>query len=91
MGKLPTVCESGGMRILLYFDDHDPPHFHIVGEDRAEVHINYEQDGFYKAGKLSAKKERMIKDWIDEYYDDIMKAWNLCREFQDPGKIPPLY
>lgn len=59
---MPTVCEFGGMRILLYFDDHDLPHIHIVGEDKAEVYINYIQDGFYKAGKLPVKKERMIKD-----------------------------
>jgi hypothetical protein len=89
--NLPTVSEFGGMKILLYFDDHDPPHVHIIGEDRAEVYINYEQDGFYKAGVLPVKKEKVIKEWINAYYDDIMKAWNLCREFQNPGKIPPLY
>lgn len=60
--KMPTVCEFGGMKILLYYDDHDPPHLHIVGEDRAEIYINYKEDGLYKGGKLPAKKEREIKD-----------------------------
>lgn len=88
---MPAICEFGGMKILIYFDDHDPPHLHIVGEDKAEVNINYVEDGFYKAGKLPAKKERMIREWIDNFYVDIMNAWILCREFQAPGKIPPLY
>jgi hypothetical protein len=32
-----------------------------------------------------------ILEWLDKWRDDIMKAWNDCRDSIEPSKIPPLY
>jgi hypothetical protein len=37
---MPVVAIVDGMLILLFFNDHDPPHFHVeYGEHRARVSI----------------------------------------------------
>lgn len=27
---MPRICKFGGMTIVLYYNDHDPPHFHVI-------------------------------------------------------------
>lgn len=84
---MPKISEFSGMKIYVYFDDHDPPHFHIRGQDKAEIYI---KTGAYKNGLLPLKKQRDILQWLNEYRNDIMEAWNNCTEFRVPRKIPPL-
>lgn len=30
---MPTVLRSGTLRIVIYPNDHDPPHAHVIGPD----------------------------------------------------------
>lgn len=84
---MPKISEFKGMKIYVYFDDHDPPHFHVRGEDKAEIYIN---TGKYKNGLLPLKKQRDIIVWLNKHRNDIMKTWKDCQEFKEPRKIPPL-
>jgi hypothetical protein len=37
---MPEICRFFGMVITMYFNDHDPPHFHVrYGHARAAVAI----------------------------------------------------
>ncbi|WP_353616310.1 DUF4160 domain-containing protein [Bacillus sp. es.034] len=27
---MPKISEFGGISIYLYYNDHDPPHFHVI-------------------------------------------------------------
>lgn len=36
---MPKISEFHGMKIYLYYDDHDPPHFHVRGQDKTRVKI----------------------------------------------------
>ncbi|MBM4423228.1 MAG: DUF4160 domain-containing protein [Chloroflexi bacterium] len=38
---MPEISRFFGIIIRMYFDDHDPPHFHaIYGNDEAQLTIN---------------------------------------------------
>ena len=38
---MPEICRFYGIIIRMYYDDHNPPHFHAVyGDDEASVNIN---------------------------------------------------
>lgn len=84
---MPKITEFNGMKIYVYFDDHDPPHFHVRGQDKAEIYIN---TGEYKNGLLPLKKRRDILIWLNKYRNDIMETWIDCQEYRKPRKIPPL-
>ncbi|GAA0432130.1 DUF4160 domain-containing protein [Lentibacillus halophilus] len=71
----------------MYFDDHDPPHFHVRGQNKAEIYIG---SGRYKNGSLPIKKQRDVIVWLNRNKRAIMKAWNDCKDDNMPQKIPPL-
>ena len=87
---MPRISRFGGMTIVLYYNDHDPPHIHIVGEYKTRIEIN---TGEYLKGDnpLPRNKEKEVLRWLELWHDDIMEGWNACREGYVPNKIPPLY
>jgi len=32
-----TVLRSGGFRIVIYLDDHEPAHVHVIGDGEAKI------------------------------------------------------
>lgn len=34
---MPTIKDFGGFRITMYFEDHNPPHFHVVSPTQEAV------------------------------------------------------
>ncbi len=38
---MPEICRFYGIVIYMYYDEHNPPHFHAeYGEDEAQININ---------------------------------------------------
>jgi len=88
---LPRISTFGGMTIVVYYNDHKPPHFHIIyGEVRCRIII---ETGEYMQGrsKLPKTKEKDIRTWLELNRSDMMKVWNDCMANRKPNKIPPLY
>ncbi|QSS99757.1 DUF4160 domain-containing protein [Pontibacillus sp. ALD_SL1] len=87
---MPTISHFGGIAIHLYYNDHDPPHFHVNYSGlltRIEIDTGeYVNDD----SPLPRGKEKEVLKWLDIHKDDMMKAWNDCRHNQVPDKIPPL-
>ena len=77
------------MSIYLYFDDHDPPHFHVRGQDKTRVNI---MTGEYLDGdpSLPRSKEKKLIEWLEIHKTDMINAWNACRDGDNPNKIQPL-
>jgi Domain of unknown function (DUF4160) len=34
---MPTVLRKDGMRVVIYVDDHEPPHVHVFGDRETKV------------------------------------------------------
>jgi hypothetical protein len=88
---VPRISNFGGMTIAMYFNDHIPPHFHVVyGDLITRIEIG---SGAYMKGNLPLPKpkEKDILDWLNEYRNAIMNAWDDCRVKRTPRKVPPLY
>jgi hypothetical protein len=87
---VPRISKFAGLTIVLYYNDHDPPHFHVIGENQTRIGI---ETGAYLKGDnpLPSSKEKDVLKWLEMWRNDIMKGWNDCREGKEPAKIPPLY
>jgi Domain of unknown function (DUF4160) len=88
---MPMISKFGGISIHLYYNDHDPPHFHVMYSGfmtRIEI-----MTGEYVRGDeaLPSSKEKDVMKWLQLYKDDMMNAWDACRRKMTPCKIPPLY
>jgi hypothetical protein len=60
---MPEITRFLGIVILMYFDDHEPPHFHVrYNEYRADVSV---QELNVLAGYLPAKVRGLVQEWAE--------------------------
>ena len=84
---MPTISEFFGIKIILRFIDHNPPHFHaIYQQDKVVVEI---ENGKVK-GEISERALRMILEWLDLHREEIKVAWEQASKGETPNKIEPL-
>ena len=70
---VPTVHRIGAIRICIYLDDHNPPHFHaLLGNDGVAIKI---ADRTVLAGSLPARALRVVLDWAESNQDLLATAW----------------
>ena len=70
---MPVVKRFGGFLIAMYFEDHNPPHVHVVTpDDEAFVSI---ADGEIFQGALPVKFRKTALKWIAANKDELMKLW----------------
>jgi len=58
---MPCIARLGGIRIDMYYRDHNPPHFHAIhGDDEALFRI---ADLGIEKGSLPAADEHAVRVW----------------------------
>jgi hypothetical protein len=83
---MPVVAVIDGIKILFYYRDHSPAHFHLIhAMFEAQVAID---DGRYLelSGKISRSQRRKIAAFVARHRDDLMKNWRLVTG--DPAQPP---
>jgi len=81
---MPEICRFLGIIITMYFDEHNPPHFHVrYNEFRASVEIRSLN---ILDGNLPARVRGLIQEWAEIHREELLKMWN-SKEFH---KIDPL-
>jgi len=69
---MPVVAIVDGMLIMFFFNDHDPPHFHVdYGDFRAKVSIATLK---IIDGELPANKRRPVLKWAGEHQEELSAA-----------------
>ena len=72
----------------MYFDDHDPPHFHAVYGKR-EAQITIEPISLLH-GKLPRRVASMVIEWAALHQWELLDNWNRLRDDQPAQRIEPL-
>lgn len=77
---MPVICEFGGLKVYMYYRDHQPPHFHVRG--RGAHAIVSLLDGVLLGGKLPPGLAPRIAAWAQENADALMENWRraCCKE-----------
>ena len=85
---MPEISRFYGIIIRMFFDDHNPPHFHaLYGNDEAWININ--TLGVFQ-GSLPSRALGLVIEWASLHQDELRHNWLLMREEQKPVKIAPL-
>lgn len=85
---MPEISRFLGIVIKMFFDDHNPPHFHAeYGEDRALVDI---QSLAFFSGRLSPRVAGLVIEWATLHQDELLQDWNLAKASHELRRIPPL-
>ncbi|QBN18104.1 DUF4160 domain-containing protein [Flavobacterium nackdongense] len=84
---MPEICRFYGIIIQMFFNDHNPPHFHVVyGDFRAVININDEiVEGFMPKRAL-----KLVFEWMDLHKQELLENWKLAQNGELPNKIEPL-
>lgn len=86
--RMPEVSRFYGIVIKIFYDDHNPPHFHAeYGEHEVLVNINTLA---VLGGGLPARALGLVTEWASLRQQDLRAAWQRASQLQPPGKIEPL-
>jgi len=81
---MPEISRFLGIVITMYFDEHNPPHFHIrYNEYRASMNI---KNLNIITGTLPAKVRGLVEEWAELHEEELLKIWDT-KEFH---RIAPL-
>jgi hypothetical protein len=85
---MPEICRFFGIIIRMFFDEHDPPHFHAEHQGSKAV---FDFNGNILRGTLNSKTAtRLVREWIDLRMDELKEDWSLAREGKKLKRILPL-
>jgi len=85
---MPQISRFFGIIISMYYDEHNPPHFHaIYGEYTAEIGIN---DLNVIIGKLPSRALGLVIEWASLHQSELLENWQRIENGQPIAKIAPL-
>jgi hypothetical protein len=85
---MPEISRFFGISIRMYFDDHNPPHFHaICGGAEAEIGI---RPIALLRGELPRRALGMVMEWAVAHQRELLNNWERLGSEQQPRDIAPL-
>ena len=72
---MPEVSRFFGIVIRMYFNEHNPPHFHAqYGKFNAVFDI---ETGIKTKGEFPKIGERIVTKWAKQYKKDLLENWKM--------------
>lgn len=85
---MPVIALFLGIKITMYYDEHNPPHFHAEYAGRsASVDI---QNGYVTRGALPNRQLKFVLAWAELHKDELMQNWELAAAGKPLNSIDPL-
>lgn len=84
---MPEISRFYGIIIKMYFNEHNPPHFHIEYQEYEAV-MNIETGEL--TGKMSRRALNLVYDWLDQNKEALLENWKRIEERKPLNKIKPL-
>jgi hypothetical protein len=85
---MPTICIFDGIKILMYYNDHFPAHFHAeIGDETAIVGID---PIMILEGSLSRGVRSKVFEWAAIHQAELRANWELSRGRRPLIPIQPL-
>ena len=85
---MPTICEFDGMKIQMFYQEHQPAHFHIVYSGRSIV-VGIDPIIIMK-GELPANLRSRLFEWASIHQAELRANWELARGQRPLLKIKAL-
>jgi len=85
---VPEICRFLGISIRMYFNEHDPPHFHVRYNDyRAVIGI---RDLMLHDGELPSRVMGLVLEWASLHRQELLDNWERIRRTGEFRAIDPL-
>jgi len=85
---MPELSRFYGIVIKMYYNDHNPPHFHAkYGRDKMVVDVNTLA---VIGGRLPPRATGLVIEWATQHQAELREAWEKARSMAPLGRIDPL-
>ncbi len=85
---MPEISLFYGIRVTMYYEDHNPPHFHAeYNSDNAIIDI---YNAKVIGGALPSKQLKLILAWCVIHQDELIQNWELSKAGKSLNHIDPL-
>lgn len=85
---MPEISRFYGIIITMYYDEHNPPHFH-ANFNGVEAQFDLLEGAFIK-GVLPTKQSRLVLAWYEIHRNELMQNWYDIKAGKGYRKIDPL-
>ncbi len=88
IASVPIISSFFGIIVRMYFDDHQPPHFHAEYQGQ-DATVDF--DGAILEGEItSSRARRLIKEWAKIHRFELELNWRRATKLQPLSNIAPL-
>ena len=85
---MPEISLFRGIRITMYYSDHNPPHFHAeYAGYKCLVDV---LSGCVLQGALPSRQLKLVLAWNELHRDELMQNWALAQDARPLNRIDPL-
>jgi hypothetical protein len=85
---MPQISRFFGIIIAMFFDDHNPPHFHAYyGEYSAEIAI---KDLSVLMGIIPSRVLGLVIEWASMHQEELIQNWRRMELGENLHEIAPL-
>ena len=85
---MPEISRFFGIVIKMFFDDHNPPHFHAEYSGDVAL-IDIRQLSVF-SGHLQPRVRGFVIEWATIHQQELFDDWDRAQTQQDLLKIAPL-
>ena len=85
---MPEISRFLGIIIVMYYNDHPPPHFHArYGDWEGLIAV---ETGELIGGRLPPRVMGLVQEWRELHKTELLIDWQLARERKVLNRIEPL-
>ena len=85
---MPELSRFLGIVIYMYFNEHNPPHFHAEYNEFTST-ISIATLGIIE-GKLPSKVLSLVIEWAQDHQEELLENWTSIQKTGHYHKIKPL-
>ena len=75
---MPKICSFLGISIYMYYDEHNPPHFHAEYSGQDSIFIINPLE--YSKGNLSPRIVGLVMEWATIHKNELLDNWKVLKE-----------
>jgi hypothetical protein len=72
---------------LVFRNDHDPPHFHVIADRFSAKFSIAEAQLISCKGRIRPRDVRVIREWGQAHRNELYLNWRFARDDRPPLKI----
>ena len=85
---MPTISIFFGIVIKMFFDDHNPQHFHA--EHQGEMAVFDFRENILRGDLSSRTAVRLVREWVDLHPTELEENWTEMQAEREFYRIDPL-